>query len=82
MKEIRRVGINLQSYEKVKQIAKEKGLTMVEVFDLLVDFYELKRLDLLLTALRTKAQTGFRAEELVQLSVLLTFLQTRLPRFN
>jgi hypothetical protein len=82
VKELKKIEVNLKSYEKAKQIAKEQGLTLIEVFDLLIDFYELKHLELLLTALRAKAQTGLRAEELAQLSVLLTFLQARLPQYS
>lgn len=65
--------------QRLRQLAEERGITNAEATNLLLDFYELKRLDLLITALRKKAQSGLKAEELAQLSVLLTFLQARLP---
>lgn len=65
--------------QRLRQLAEERGITNAEATNLLLDFYELKRLDLLIAALRKKAQSGLKAEELAQLSVLLTFLEARLP---
>lgn len=68
--------------QRLRQLAEERGVTYAEATNLLLDFYELKRLDLLITALRKKAQSGLKAEELAQLSVLVSFLQARLPFYS
>lgn len=59
---------------RIRDISKELGLSRTSTVDMLLDFYELKKLDLLIRQIKVLYREGFSPDQLSQMTVLLTQL--------
>jgi hypothetical protein len=68
------IALTPDTTQSLKSLAAEKGLTQSELVEFLLDFYELKKLDLLIANIRVLLNTGLTPLHKANLSVLYSYL--------
>lgn len=69
---------NLDYKKELAEFAKRHNLSKAAALKQLIDMYELRSVDLLITQIKLKTETGLDLMTLTKLRVLCSFLQARL----
>lgn len=68
------IALTLDTTQTLKNLAQEKGLNQSELIEFLLEFYELKKLDLLIANIKVLLNTGLTPLHKANLSVLYSYL--------